>query len=90
MHRKSYYLATLIGLFPAQLINVYIGSSLRSMQDVLHNHNSAVASYAVFAIQICIGLVLMSWVVHKAKQELADHLLLDIDDDFNVIVEVQA
>lgn len=90
MHAKSYYLATLIGLFPAQFINVYIGSSLRSMHDVLHNHSTALTSYGVFAVQICIGLVLMAWVVHKAKKELADHLLLEIDGDFKVIVEVQA
>lgn len=52
MHRKSYYIATLIGLFPAQAINVYIGSSLRSMHDVFNNHSTALASYSMFAVQV--------------------------------------
>ncbi|XP_037033384.1 transmembrane protein 64 [Bradysia coprophila] len=89
VHPKDYYSATLIGLFPAQAINVYIGSSLRSMHDVLNNHSTAMTSYAIFAVQVCIGLILMVWVVHKARKELSDALLVEIDNNFKVIVEVQ-
>lgn len=82
VHKHSYYLGTLIGLLPAQLINVYIGSSLRSMHDVFTNHSTAWASYGVFGFEICIGIVLMAYVVHRARQELAEALLEEIDSDY--------
>lgn len=31
----------------------------------------------------------MVWVVHKARKELSEALLLEIDNNFKVIVEVQ-
>lgn len=46
----GYHLATFLGLLPAQLINVYLGSTLRSMHDVLHE--SHVTGYIVFALQV--------------------------------------
>lgn len=64
----GYHVATCIGLFPAQLINVYLGSTLRSMHDVLQE--SHVTGYIVFAFQILIGFSLMVWVVQKARKEL--------------------
>jgi uncharacterized membrane protein YdjX (TVP38/TMEM64 family) len=52
---RSYHTATLIGLLPAQTINVYLGSKLRSMHDVL-NHNAAIglAGYGMFVIEVSI------------------------------------
>lgn len=88
VHRNSYYLGTIIGLFPAQLINVYIGSSLRSMHDVFTNHNTALASYGVFGMEICIGIALMAWVVHRARRELAEALLEEIDSDYKCPFDV--
>ncbi|XP_013136449.1 PREDICTED: transmembrane protein 64 [Papilio polytes] len=64
----SYHVATLLGLLPAQAINVYLGSTLRSMHDVLHE--SHLTGYVVFAFQILIGITLMVWVVQKARKEL--------------------
>lgn len=64
----GYHLATLLGLFPAQLINVYLGSTLRSIHEVLDD--SHVTGYIVFAFQILIGITLMVWVVQKARKEL--------------------
>ncbi|XP_063382216.1 transmembrane protein 64 isoform X1 [Cydia fagiglandana] len=64
----GYHLATMLGLFPAQLINVYLGSTLRSMHDVLHESHAT--GYVVFACQILIGITLMVWVVQKARKEL--------------------
>ncbi|KPI97179.1 Transmembrane protein 64 [Papilio xuthus] len=46
----SYHVATLLGLLPAQVINVYLGSTLRSMHDVLHE--SHLTGYIVFAFQL--------------------------------------
>ncbi|XP_068618473.1 transmembrane protein 64 [Battus philenor] len=64
----GYHLATLLGLLPAQVINVYLGSTLRSIHDVLHE--SHLTGYVVFAFQILIGITLMVWVVQKARKEL--------------------
>ncbi|XP_011557407.3 transmembrane protein 64 isoform X1 [Plutella xylostella] len=64
----GYHLATCLGLMPAQLINVYLGSTLRSMHDVLHESHAT--GYVVFALQILIGITLMVWVVQKARKEL--------------------
>lgn len=47
-----YHLASALGLLPAQLINVYLGSSLRSMQDVLADKSTAVTGYIVFSCQV--------------------------------------
>ncbi|KAJ2943565.1 hypothetical protein O0L34_g16674 [Tuta absoluta] len=70
----GYHIATLLGLLPAQVINVYLGSTLRSMQDVLHGE-SHVTGYIVFAVQIAIGITLMVWVVQKARKELTIAIL---------------
>lgn len=47
-----YHIASAIGLLPAQLINVYLGSSLRSMQDVLEDRSTAATGYIVFCLQV--------------------------------------
>ncbi|RVE47402.1 hypothetical protein evm_008001 [Chilo suppressalis] len=64
----GYHIATMLGLFPAQLINVYLGSTLRSIHEVLDD--SHVTGYIVFVCQILIGVTLMVWVVQKARKEL--------------------
>ncbi|XP_034939245.1 transmembrane protein 64 [Chelonus insularis] len=69
-----YHIASAIGLLPAQLINVYLGSSLRSMQDVLSDKSTATTGYIVFCFQILIAVSLMVYVVQKARREL--HLTL--------------
>ncbi|XP_011314998.1 transmembrane protein 64 [Fopius arisanus] len=69
-----YHIASAIGLLPAQIINVYLGSSLRSMQDVLEDKHTATTGYIVFCIQILVAVSLMVYVVQKARREL--HLAL--------------
>ncbi|KAJ8669287.1 hypothetical protein QAD02_000546 [Eretmocerus hayati] len=75
IHGVRYHLASAIGLLPAQLINVYLGSSLRSMQDVLEDRSTAITGYIVFGLQILIGASLMVYVVQKARRELQFALL---------------
>lgn len=52
MNPRSYHTATLLGLLPAQIINVYLGSTLRSMHDVLNDHQTKLTGYSVFAVQV--------------------------------------
>ena len=45
-------LATAMGLLPTQVINVYLGSTLRSMRDDLTDDKTATTGYIVFCIQV--------------------------------------
>lgn len=87
---RSYHTATLLGLLPAQTINVYLGSTLRSMRDVLNDHRTAFAGYAVFAVEVLVGVLLMVWVVQKARIELSNALLADIGAEEKLLVEIEA
>lgn len=70
-----YHMASALGLLPAQIINIYLGSSLRSMQDVLEDRSTAATGYVVFCFQILVGVSLMVYVVQKARRELQLALL---------------
>jgi len=65
-----YMLATALGLLPTQVINVYLGSTLRSMQDVLTDDKTANTGYVVFSVQAAISIGLMTYVVRCARHEL--------------------
>lgn len=69
INTKEYLIATVFGLFPAQIINVYLGSTLRSMEEVLSNKSTAATGFIVL-FQIVIGVTLMIYVVAKARAEL--------------------
>lgn len=86
---RSYHPATLLGLLPAQTINVYLGSTLRSMKDVLNDHRTAFTGYAVFAVEVLVGVLLMVWVVQKARIELSNALLADIGAEEKLLVEIE-
>lgn len=48
----DYHSATLLGLLPAQVINVYLGSKLRSIHDVINDNHTAVAGYGMFLFEV--------------------------------------
>ncbi|XP_065362508.1 uncharacterized protein LOC135955984 [Calliphora vicina] len=85
INSKVYHTATFLGLLPAQLINVYLGSTLRSMHEVLNNHGTAVTGYISFGVEVICGVALMFWVVQKARKELSETLLTDISSDGKLI-----
>ncbi|XP_078400044.1 transmembrane protein 64-like [Cetorhinus maximus] len=63
------YLATsTIGLLPSQILNSYLGSTVRTLEDVV-NHRG-VEGYLAFALQIFISVVMMLYFVRRARQEL--------------------
>lgn len=88
VNSRSYHTATLLGLLPAQAINVYLGSTLRSMHDVLNDHKTAITGYTIFAIQVLIGVALMTWVVQKARHELSEALLTEMEIEQKLIVDI--
>ncbi|XP_067906066.1 transmembrane protein 64-like [Heterodontus francisci] len=63
------YLATsTVGLLPSQILNCYLGSTVRTLEDVV-NHRG-VEGYLAFALQILFSVALMLYFVHRARQEL--------------------
>lgn len=67
---RIYYLASLLGLFPAQFVAVYVGSTLRSMQDVLENKHLSSGTYIIATLQLILGTFLMIFIGAKARKEL--------------------
>ncbi|KAJ7991940.1 hypothetical protein DPEC_G00289070 [Dallia pectoralis] len=64
----NYLVASSVGLLPTQLLNSYLGTTLRTMEDVIAEQS--VSGYFIFSLQILISIVLMFYVVHRAQVEL--------------------
>ncbi|XP_050097260.1 uncharacterized protein LOC126578596 [Anopheles aquasalis] len=93
VNTRSYHAGTLLGLLPAQTINVYLGSKLRSIHEVLNDHNAALglAGYGVFVVEVIVGAALMVWVIQKARMELSAALLAtEADSDEKILIEIEA
>ncbi len=72
-------LASVLGLLPLQLLNTYVGSTVRSMQEVGGTH-----SYVILAGQIISSVFLMAYLLHKARKELVKHTrVADAEADSN-------
>ena len=48
----KYSAASAVGLGPTAILNCYMGSTLRSMEDVLSDGSNATTGYIIFAIQV--------------------------------------
>ncbi|XP_023711747.1 transmembrane protein 64 isoform X4 [Cryptotermes secundus] len=81
INAKKYLIATVLGLFPAQIINVYLGSTLRSMEEVLSNKSTAATGLIIF-IQVVIGVSLMIYVTAVARGELRKTLNQDVPSNY--------
>ena len=75
-----YIIASTIGLIPTQLLTCYIGSTLKSISDIIaySTTKTAVHAYYIFAIQLLISFVLMYYLVKLAKAEF--------DKSLNIVV----
>lgn len=70
VNTRVYHFASFLGLMPAQLIGVYMGSTLRSMQDVLEDRPISSTTYVFIAAQLALAVCLMIWFSAKARIEL--------------------
>lgn len=70
----KYMVASVIGLIPTQLILCYMGSTLKSMSDVLDNEHTAKTASLVFIVQLFIAFGVMYYILHAAKNELNKHI----------------
>ncbi|XP_017137313.1 transmembrane protein 64 [Drosophila miranda] len=75
INTRDYHVATFLGLLPAQTINVYLGSTLRSMHEVLNDNDTKLTGYISCVVEVICGVILMFWVVQKARKELSETLL---------------
>ncbi|XP_041104748.1 transmembrane protein 64-like [Polyodon spathula] len=64
----NYLVASSVGLLPTQLLNSYLGTTLRTMEDVIAEQT--VSGYLIFSFQIILSIGLMFYVVHRAQVEL--------------------
>jgi len=80
-----YLAASVVGLFPTQCINVYIGSTLRSMEEVLTNEDTIRTGWLLLLAQLVITVIVALFVVRKARREL-DRTLQDPDLESVVVV----
>ena len=69
-------LGSVTGLLPTQLLNTYMGSTLRNMQEVLADRADG---YIVLAAQVIFSIVLMLYLLKKARNELAKLTRSDIE-----------
>ena len=59
--------ASVLGLLPTQILNTYVGSTLRNIREVLADRADA---YILLSFQIIICVLLSVYLVRKAKIEL--------------------
>ena len=77
---SRYILASMLGLLPTQTLNVYIGSTLRSMEEVVTNSDHLVTGWLILALQLGVTILTGLFVVKKARQELDKTILAEAGD----------
>ena len=75
----SYIMASVLGLLPTQTLNVYIGSTLRSMEEVLTNSDHMLTGWVILLVQLVITLLVGVLIVRSARQELDRTLQLQAE-----------
>jgi len=68
--RWKYVAASMIGLLPGQIIEAYIGSSLKSLGELYSHSHASPLNVTIVAIQIGITLCLFYYMFYLAKKEL--------------------
>lgn len=62
------FFGSILGLFPTQLLNTYMGSTVRNMKEVLSDRANG---YIILIVQIIFSILLSLYLVNKAKKELS-------------------
>lgn len=70
----TYILSSVLGLLPSQLILCYVGSTLKSMSDVLVNESTAKSAWFVFIFQLVIACFVSYYILTAARAELQKHI----------------
>ena len=67
MSIPKYIVSSTIGLLPTQALNTYMGSTFRSLEDVVQDQSGG---YIILFIQFIISILLMTYVIRRARKEL--------------------
>ncbi|KAH9515700.1 Transmembrane protein 64 [Bulinus truncatus] len=70
MTLPRYLISSAGGLVPMSVLNCYMGSTLRNMQDLMSDDSNRLTGFFIFGGQILITVVLLWFVVRKARVEL--------------------
>ena len=77
----TYILSSVVGLLPSQFLFCYVGSTLKSMSEVLANDSTTRTATVVFTIQLIIACFVMYYIFSAARIELQKHI--DHDENIN-------
>ena len=83
-----YILASVLGLLPTQTLNVYMGSTLRSMEEVLSNSDHLLAGWVILLVQLALTVLVGVLIVRGARQELDRTMELDTCDRQTPVKEI--
>jgi len=72
----KYISSSVLGLLPSQAINAYIGSTLRSMEEVLNSEETVRTGWYLLAGQLGLSLLVGLFIVRRAKLELNTAILV--------------
>ena len=72
----QFLIASMVGLLPTQVLNTYMGSTVRNMQEVLADR---VDGYIILGIQAIFSIILMLYLLNKARRELAKLTNTDVE-----------
>ncbi len=67
MSVPKYIISSTLGLLPTQALNAYMGSTFRSLEDVVQEQSGG---YILLFIQFIISILLMMYVIRRARKEL--------------------
>ncbi|XP_023323220.1 transmembrane protein 64 [Eurytemora carolleeae] len=74
---SKYVVSSMLGLLPSQIINAYIGSTLRSMEEVLYSEETVWKGWILLGVQLILSLLVGLFIVRRAKIELNASLLTE-------------
>ncbi|XP_071957643.1 transmembrane protein 64-like [Antedon mediterranea] len=78
----TFMVASTLGLLPTQLLNSYVGSTLRSLDD-LTQQNSSTMGYCIVFVQVFVSIILTFYILQQAKMQLNK----TIGDNKNLLLE---
>eukprot|EP00090_Calanus_glacialis_P047455 TRINITY_DN9872_c0_g1_i11.p1 TRINITY_DN9872_c0_g1~~TRINITY_DN9872_c0_g1_i11.p1 ORF type:complete len:291 (-),score=78.85 TRINITY_DN9872_c0_g1_i11:39-911(-) len=88
---QRYLVASVLGLLPTQSCNAYIGSTLRSMEEVLTNSDAVRTGWMILLAQLFVSILVAMFIIKKARMELDKILLVKkcqiiSESDLNLVV----
>merc|ERR550519_897853 len=66
-----YILASVIGCLPSQILNAYLGSTLRSMEEVMSSEETKKTGYILLMSQVVMMCLVAVFVIRRARLELS-------------------